>query len=127
MNHATICIFLNQLKHPFPNLFNSIQLNSTQISSSSPMYSDSGGLKTNKKSNRNKKQIRDAPSLCDKVHLSKKQKLDVCKPRVCWSSGVVFTSQCLGYSPSMDSSWCISSNPCGKTSKHCFSHFYSVG
>ena len=35
MNHATICIFLNQLKHPFPNLFNSIQLNSTQISSSS--------------------------------------------------------------------------------------------
>ena len=48
MNHATICIFLNQLKHPLPNLFNSIQLNSTQISSSSLMYNDSGGLKTNK-------------------------------------------------------------------------------
>ena len=44
-----ICIFLNQLKHPFPNLFNSIQLNSTQISSISLSYvNDSGGLKTNK-------------------------------------------------------------------------------
>ena len=27
MNHATICIFLNQLKHPHPNLFNSISHN----------------------------------------------------------------------------------------------------
>ena len=68
MNHATICIFWNQLEHPFPNIFNSIQLNSNQISSSYLMYNDSGGLKTNKKSNRSKKQIKDAPSLCDKVH-----------------------------------------------------------
>ena len=68
MNHATIFILLNKLKHPFPNLFNSIQLNSTEISSSSLIYNDIGGLKTNKKSNQNKKQIKDAPSLCDKVH-----------------------------------------------------------
>ena len=48
MNYATIYIFLNQLKHPIPNLFNSIQLNSTQISSISLMYNDSGGKKKKK-------------------------------------------------------------------------------
>ena len=30
-------------------------------------------------------------------------------------------------SPSLDSSWCISSNPCEKTSKHRFSHFFFYG
>ena len=38
----------------------------------------------------------------------------MCKPRVCWSSRVVFTSPILWFSPSLDSSWCISSNPCEK-------------
>ena len=51
----------------------------------------------------------------------------MCKLRVCWSSGVVFTSPSLWSSPSLDSSWCISSNPCEKTSKRRFSHFFSVG
>ena len=51
----------------------------------------------------------------------------MCKPRVCWSSGVVFTSPSLWSSASLDSSWCISSNPCEKNSKHRFSHLFSVG
>ena len=59
MNHATICIFLNQLKHPFPNLLIASYLIQPKFPVALSYINDSGGLKTKKKSNRNKKQIKD--------------------------------------------------------------------
>ena len=42
-------------------------------------------------------------------------------------SGDVSTSPSLWFSPYLDNSWCISSNPCEKTSKRRFSHYFSMG
>ena len=77
MNHATICIIKNQLKHPFSQSYKSIQHISTHISSSSLIYNyyvvisqDS----TNKQ--------KDAPSLCDKVFRSKNRSW-TCANREC--------------------------------------------
>ena len=57
------------------------------------------------------------------------QKIEVRRAnRECVGSlGMFSTSPSLWFSPSLDNSWCISSNPCEKTSKHNFSHFFSVG
>ena len=109
---------------PFPNLIKASNIFQPIFPVALPYINDSVVVSQNKL---NQNKTKDAPSLCDKVFRSKKQKLDVCKPRVCRSSGVVFTSPSLWSSPSLDNSWCISSNPCEKTSKHRFSHFFSVG
>ena len=66
MNHATICVIKNQLRHPFSQYNKSMQDISTHISSRFLIKNDSGGLKTKIKPKQ--KQIKDAPSLCDKVH-----------------------------------------------------------
>ncbi len=77
MNHATICIIKNQLKHPFSHHDNSIQHISNQIFRNFPIYNyyvvvsqDS----TNKQ--------KDAPSLCDKVFRSKNRSW-TCANREC--------------------------------------------
>ena len=67
MNHATICVIKNQLRHPFSQYNKSMQDISTHTSIRFIIYiNDSGDLKTKIKPKQ--KQIKDAPSLCDKVH-----------------------------------------------------------
>ena len=77
MNHATICIIKNQLKHPFSHHDSSIPNISNQIFRNFPIYNyyvvvsqDS----TNKQ--------KDAPSLCDKVFRSKNRNW-TCANREC--------------------------------------------
>jgi hypothetical protein len=63
--------------------------------------------------------IKDTPSLCDNNALLKKQKVDVCKPRVL-SPISVLKSPSLWFSPFFNSSWRISSNSYEKTSTQDF-------
>ena len=56
MNYATICIFLNQLKHPFPNLIIASNLIQPKLPVAISYINDSGGLKTKIKPKQNKKQ-----------------------------------------------------------------------
>ena len=46
MNYATIYIFLNQLKHPFPNVIIAFNLIQPKLLVALSYINDSGGLKT---------------------------------------------------------------------------------
>lgn len=67
MNHATICVIKNQLRHPFSQYDKIMQHMSTHISSSSFSYKNDSVVVSQKK-NQSKNKQKDAPSLCDKVH-----------------------------------------------------------
>ena len=77
--------------------------------------------------NQSKNKQKDAPSLCEKVFQMKNRSYTCANREYVGSVGMFSTSPSLWFSPSLDNSWCISSNPCEKTSKHCFSHIFSVG
>ena len=67
MNHATICVIKNQLRHPFFQYNKSMQDISTHNSSSILIYiKDSVVVSQNKNQSKNKQ--KDATSLCDKVY-----------------------------------------------------------
>ena len=65
MNHATICVIKNQLRHPFSQYNKSKQDISTHISVAFSYINDSVVVSQNKNQGKNKQ--KDAPSLCDKV------------------------------------------------------------
>jgi hypothetical protein len=58
--------FLINSNIPFPIFLIASNLIQPKFPVAFSYINDSGGLKTNK--NQNKKQIKDAPSLCDRVH-----------------------------------------------------------
>ena len=69
MNHAIICNFKNQLKHPFPYLILGSNIFQPIFPESLSYKNDNVVVSQKQKSNQNKQ--KDAPSLCDKVFQSK--------------------------------------------------------
>ena len=65
MNHATICVIKNHLDIPFPNTIKACKIFQPIFLVAIAYIKDSGSL-TKQKSKQ--KQIKDAPSLCDKVN-----------------------------------------------------------
>ena len=126
MNHATICVIKNQIRHPFSQYNKSMQDIPTYISSSFLIYKIIVVV-SKQKSNQNKNKQKDAPSLCDKVFQMKNRSYTCANQEYVGSLGMFSTSTSLWFSPSMYNSWRISSNPCEKTSKHCFYHFFLWG
>ena len=105
---------------PFPNLIKASNIFQPIFPVALSYINDNVVVSQKQKSKQNKQ--KDAPSLCDKVFRSKNRS-QTCGNREC--VGTVGLSS--HPQASLDSSWCISSNPCEKTSKHRFSHFFSVG
>ena len=64
MDHATICVIKNQLRHPFPNTIKACNKFQPIFPVSFSYIKDSVVVSQNKNKNKQK----DAPSLCDKVH-----------------------------------------------------------
>ena len=71
----------------FPNTIKACKIFQSIFLVDFSYINDSVVVSQNKNQSKNKQ--KDAPSLSDKVFQMKKQKLDVCKPRVCWFSGDV--------------------------------------
>jgi hypothetical protein len=77
----------NQLIYLNPKSFNASKSNQTKPLVAFPQSKKNTVVSPKYKENKAKanynKTIKDAPSLCDKTVLIEKQKVDVCKPRVC--------------------------------------------
>ena len=65
MNHATICVIKNQLRHPFPNTIKACKIFQPIFPVAFSYIKDSVVVSQNKNQSKNKQ--KDAPSLCDKV------------------------------------------------------------
>jgi hypothetical protein len=106
--------FLNQLQHPNPNFFYNIQLNLFL------QKKIDNGLGNMNKMKFNIKEVRYTHSkFMQKSYVAKKIESRANREND-WFSGVPRASPSLWFSPSLDSSWCISSSPYEKTSTQNF-------
>ena len=109
---------------PFPNSIKSCKIFQPIIPVVYSYIKDSVVVSQNKNQNKtNKKTLQVYAIKC----IDRKTEVRRVQTESVLGSGGMFTSPSLWFSPSLDNSWCISSNSCEKTSKHSFSHFFSVG
>ena len=71
MNHATICVIKNQLRHPFSQYNKSMEDIST-IFAIALSYINNSVVVSKKMKSKAKNKQKDAPSLCDKKCIDKK-------------------------------------------------------
>ena len=109
---------------PFPNTIKECKIIQPLFPVAYPYIKDSVVVSQNKnQSKTNKKTLQVYAIKC----IDTKTEVRRVQTESVLGSVGMFTSPSLWFSPSLDNSWCISSNPCEKTSKHNFSHLFSVG
>ena len=108
---------------PFPNSIKACKIFQPIIPVAYPYIKDSVVVSQNKNQSKTKQKTLQVYAIkC----IDRKTEVRRVQTESVLGSVGMFTSPSLWFSPSLDNSWCISSNPCEKTSKHCFSHFFSV-